>query len=313
VRVATLKRGVLEKSVVAYGTLGAPASATRVLSLPMEVDVRAVRLAIGMPVGPDTVICEVGLTPDSQSARKEAIAARDGAKAALSQAQERLGLHLATATDVQQAEQALALAEPKAAMWSDRPDALIDVRAGVAGVLTELDAQVGKIVPSGAALAEVSGRQLEVRLGCEPADAIRIVPDQPVQVVVPRRPDLPALAGHVLAVSRSITPESRLQDAVVGVDSATDELPMGEIVTGRLRLPLPEAWVIPRDALVLGEQPAVFTIVDGKAARHLVLVVGVVGAECAITAADLKPSDRIIVQGSYEVEDGMAVAIESGP
>ena len=316
VRVTALKRGVLERSVIALGVLTIPAPATHVVSQPMETIAHELRVSVGTAVTPDTVICEVSLTAEAVSIRAQALAARDTARASLTQAKERLALHLATAAEIQQAQQALAQAEPTAAMWEHREDGMQEVRAGMTGVVAKLDIQAGQVVASGAPMAEIAGPQREIRFGCEPGDAARIPVGQAIRVSAPRRPDLPPVTGRVAAISSTLTPETRLQDLIVHLDDTatafTANLPVGESVAGEIRFPLPEAWIVPRDAVVVEEhEGAVFTVIDGKAVRHPVSLLGSVGSESAVSAEDLKPDDAVIVQGNYEVEDGMRVAVEA--
>jgi hypothetical protein len=150
---------------------------------------------------------------------------------------------------------------------------------------------------------------LEVRLGLAPEQARAIAPGQRVLLRPARAPETPPLELTVVALASQLTAETRLRDAVVAIPDGAG-LVAGEYLTAELPLRAARALVVPRAALVQGDDGfAVFTVHDGKAARHVVTVTAESQTLAALAGAGLAIGDQVVVEGAAELSDGMAVAI----
>ena len=83
-------------------------------------------------------------------------------------------------------------------------------------------------------------------------------------------------------------------------------------VSGRIVKARQTALLAPREVVLSEEAGAhvLFTVKDGKAVKHAVKLGLEDDRNVQIVAEDLHAGDTIIVTGSYELEDGMAVTIQ---
>jgi len=82
-------------------------------------------------------------------------------------------------------------------------------------------------------------------------------------------------------------------------------------VRGRATVGEKQALVVPRAAVLPEEQKHIlFTLKDGKAVKHTVET-GIENDEVVeIAGGEIKPGEPVIIEGHYELQDGMAVEIE---
>jgi multidrug efflux pump subunit AcrA (membrane-fusion protein) len=57
------------------------------------------------------------------------------------------------------------------------------------------------------------------------------------------------------------------------------------------------------------DQQALYTIKAGKAKKHVVQIGIAAGEKLEVTAPDLSVGDSVVVQGNYELSDGMDVQV----
>ena len=92
-----------------------------------------------------------------------------------------------------------------------------------------------------------------------------------------------------------------------------DDLPLETAVNAVIEGEQKDALVVPRNAALPSEQGTyeLFTVKDGKAAKHEVTIGIQSGNEVEVKAEDLKAGDPVIVQGNYALQDKMQVSVES--
>ena len=229
-------------------------------------------------------------------------------------------LHLATIEKVEatpevlQAEQDLALAQLQMENLKKLGIDNAKVACEIAGVVNNLIAQEGQIVPAGGPLVELAEeKRIEVRLGVEPDDAADLQANQPVRVFSVRDGEAKPIEGRVRMITRRVNPASRLVDVFVALP-ADAKLLLETYVRGEAVVDSRQALVVPRAAVLPGEEKHVlYTIKDEKAVKREVETGLEDDAQVEILGDAIKAGEAVVVEGNYELQDGMAVKVETEP
>ena len=311
VKVAPLRRGRVEGSLTAFGTVLAAPDRVRIIVAPFPCRIRNLLVTTGQAVKAGTPVIEIEPSPDAQlelsQARQEAQAAGDEVKLV----EQRLGMQLATRQDQSQAQQRLRAAQIHLQSLVSRgqpsPRTLV-TEAG--GVISRLDAQKGQIVPADQVLVEMIGsEQIEVRLGGEVEDQAYLHSGQTVDLLRVNGPEQ-TFTGKVRLVTRQVNPETRLVDVFV---QPAGEFPLllNEYVQGKIVISSDESLVAPREAVLPGEGSSFLFTVAGGVARKRQVTPGLAGeAGVQVTGEGLAEGQLVVVQGNSELEDGMSVVVE---
>jgi multidrug efflux pump subunit AcrA (membrane-fusion protein) len=271
---------------------------------------------------------------------QEARGVKNSAAKILAQTQRRMEMKLATTQEVLQAQQELESAQLKldglekqeatAEVLQAQQDlqaaklqlesleklgiGAAQVKCETAGVVNNLIAQEGQIVPAGGPLVELAEeKRIEVRLGVEPGDATQLQPNQPVRIRSVRDGETKPIEGRVRMVTRRVNPASRLVDVFVALP-ADARLLLESYVRGEAVVDSRQALVVPRAAVLPEEDKhIVFTLKDGKAVEHEVKTGLEDDEQVEVLGDALKAGEMVVVEGNYELEDGMAATLETAP
>jgi len=246
-----------------------------------------------------------------------------GTSQELVQAQQELDkakLHLATIEKVEttpevlQAEQDLALARLQLENLKKLGIDNAKVACEISGIINNLVAQEGQIVPAGGPLVELAEeKRIEVRLGVDPGDAAELQAGQAVRIFPVRGSETKPVEGRVRMITRRVNPASRLVDVFVALPAGAMLL-LETYVRGEGVLDSRQALVVPRAAVLPDEEKHVlYTIKDGKAVKHEVETGLEDDTQVEIVGDAVKAGEAVIVEGNYELEDGMAVRLETEP
>jgi len=315
VAVVPIKNGTVTRAVEAYGSVVPAPGALFTLSVPFDCRVDQLLVSEGQAVSKGTLLLSVSGSPDAKlalaQARIEAMAAHD----TLKQVQERHDLKLADDATLAQTRGIADAAEARLKSLQARLlDGLHELRSPADGVLYHLPFSRGAMVPAGTSLADVvDASHLEARFGVEPSERGRFAPGSTIALEVVDGGGAVPVVGRIRAVSTAINPATRLVDVYVALPQGSG-LALGAYMKGSFTaasatgLVVPYAAVLPEDAGFV-----LFTVKDGKAVRHGVTVASENGKEAAVAGADLAAGDLAVVSGNYELQDGMAVRVESAP
>jgi membrane fusion protein (multidrug efflux system) len=314
VEVIPLKHGVISETVKAYGSVIAEAGNVQSQSVPFEARVVRVLVTPGQSVEPGAELIQLEASADALIALQEAKNAVEGATNDLKQVQQRFADHLATNQELSTAQQALQTAKLKRQSLTERGVGESNtLKAKSAGIVSKVDVQEGQIISAGAPLVELAmGNRLEVRLGVEPADAQALKVGQPVKL---RRIDgvapAEAIEGRIRSIGRRVDPATRMLDVLVSLPDNANLL-LDSFIVAELTRASADALIIPREAALPGEnaEATIFTVRDGKAAKHAVHLGLQNDQEVQVIANDLKPAESVVVSGNYLLEDGMAVEVK---
>jgi len=315
VKLAPLKREPIVQTIQAYGTVKESPNGIQTLVAPYECRVRRIDIVAGQQVSVGDLLLEIEPSPDSVLLMKMARNALESATKNLSNTQERAELKLVTAQEVLQAQQPVQETRLKVSSLESRglgQDGKI--AASGPGIVSKLDVQPGALVAAGNALVELStAGNWEARLGVEPADVPAIKAGQSVWLETVARAIPTPLKGQVRVIARNVDPVTGLVDITVALAS-TEGLLLGDYVKAKIEIASKEALAAPRSALLpRGDRYAIFTVKDGHAVNHIVRSGLKNGARIEVIGGDLRPGDQVVMQGNYELADGVPVREETSP
>lgn len=315
VAVVPIKEGTVTRAVEAYGSVVPAPGALFTLSVPFDCQVEKVPVSEGQAVSKGTLLLSVTGSPDAKLALDQARSDATAARETLRQAEARQALKLADAATLAQARGAAEGAEARVKSLQDRHlDGLHDLRAPADGVVYRLAVARGAVVPAGTPMADVAdGGRLEARFGLEPSERGRFAPGSAVALQAVDGGGAAPVVGRIRAVSPAINPATRLVDAYVALPKGSG-LALGAYLKASFTAASAEGLTVPYTAVLPGEAGFVlFTVKDGKAVRHVVTVTAENGEEATVSGAGLAAGDLAVVSGNYELQDGMAVAMEPSP
>lgn len=312
VKVALLKKGTISQSIVAYGTVIPAPGAVEVLSVPYESQVMKVFVSPGEQVSPGDLLVQMAPNPDTRLKVEMAKTAYKMAKARLDEIDKKQRLKLATNDEVFSAQQAFSDADLQLKNYQKmNATGPQEIRADRAGIVDNIYAHEGAVMPSGGPLVDVvAGGALEVRLGGEPEEVDHLKTGQTVLLTPVNRPSISAVNGRIRTISRSINTSTRLIDIFVGVDASAQVL-LNEYVRGEITVAAAEGFIVPRSAILRsGDQYRLFTVKDNRAIQHIVQM-GIENAnEIQVFGEDITPGDPVVILGNYELADKMTVKVE---
>jgi RND family efflux transporter MFP subunit len=309
VTVAAVRAGPVSRTVEAYGFIAGAAAATRTISVARDVIVQDVLVTSGQPVVAGAPLVAVGDTPASGLAYRQAADAAAYAQRDLARVQRLYQQQLAANDQLIAAQKALADAQASLAAQTAAGGghARQVVLSPIAGVVGQVSAARGQQIAAGGALAVVvASGGLVAQLGVEPNRAAQLASGQPVRLVSALDPNT-AVDSRLTMVGRAVDPATHL--IAVSAPAESPGLPLGVAVRGEIAVATAQGLTVPRASVVYDEDGAhVFVVQMGKA--HLVRVATgpEAGDQIAVTG-ELKAGDPVVVEGAYQLQDGLAVRL----
>ncbi len=311
VSVAPLKMAGLATDIMVYGDVIPAPGAIQVVSVPYEIRVRRVMVSERQKISAGEDLLEIESSPNSLLELEQAQNARDIAGQKLGHVRELFALKLATNAQILEAQEASRQAALRLESLKKRGvDGKRIIRSQEAGLIGKVHIQEGAIVPAGNPLVEIIAQdRLEVRLGVEPGDASRLVSGQSVRLSYVDVPDSGETIGRIRKISRAVNPATRLLDVFVSLPRSAGYL-LGEYILGRIRIASSYGLVVPRSAVLPeGGRHVLFTVSNGHAVKHVVRVIRESDRDAQVSGPGLKPGDQAVIEGNYELNDGMRVRI----
>jgi membrane fusion protein (multidrug efflux system) len=316
VQTAPIREGVMTEYITSYGAVIPAPGALQSVSVPFESQVVKIMVSNGQKVNRGNSLLEIKPSPDTRLQLEQAQQNLETARQTLKDMEGRFALKLATNDQLLKARLNLRQAQLRVESMKKRgigsPHTL---SAPVSGLIKKVFVQEGAIVGAGQPLAEIVGQdRLEVRLGLEPDDIARVKDRQPVAITRVNVPALAPVTGHVRKVSYGVNPSTRLVDVFVSLPSTANFL-LDESVTGKIAVASARGLIVPRSAVLPAGQDAytLFTIQDGRAVKHLVRVNLQNDKEVQLQDGGLRVGEPVVVEGNYELKDGMAVKVQEAP
>lgn len=315
VKTAAVRSGTLTEDISVYGQVIPAPGAIHTVSVPYECQVVKIMVNSGQMISLKEPLLEIEPSPDSRLKLQQAQNTLRLTRERYQHIQELFKLKLATNAQMLQVEQDFRQAQLDLDSLTGRGiDGRTTLSPGVAGLIDTVHVQEGAIVPAGDPLVEiVAGNRMEVRLGVEAEDIDKIRIRQPVAISYVNIPGTRVFHGRIRQISRSVTPATRLVSVFVTVPAAADFL-LGEYVLGRITIASSHGVIVPRSAVLPKDgRYHLFTIQNNRAVEHVVSIGLENQQNMEVLSSGLRPGDRVVILGNYELEDGMRVNVEATP
>ncbi len=309
VKTVALRRGRIAESLLAYGLVVARVGSVRNVAVPFQSQVLRILVADGQKVRRNEPLVQLEAAPSEMLALAEARSGRISAAQQLSTTQQKFNLHLTPRQRLLAAQQTLLLARLKFRNLLSRGiGGPRIIKAPSGGVVAAILSGSGQIVlPGGPILQLVSSHNIQVQLGIEPADSVRIHRGQPVALTPVDEPLSRPIVGTVSLITRRVNSDTRLVNVLVTPEPGSGLL-LGQYIQGRLTLASTVGLIAPRAAVLpVGAREILFTVRHGRAVLHHVRV-GLANAdELQVIGAGLSAGQPVVTVGNAELTDGMAV------
>lgn len=182
------------------------------------------------------------------------------------------------------------------------------IAAPILGTVTAVSVAEGDRVAQNAKILSMTPVDtLAVLLGVEPEDVKKVQVGLRM-TLTPAFDSNAKYSGKVSALNEVIDPQTRLVDVLVDIDdSGSRPLLIGTMMRGEIELRRERTLAVPRAAVLYDAQgPYVFTVQDGQAHR-VPIKPGLDGNGVIGVTGPIKAGDTVVVQGNYELGDGMKV------
>lgn len=296
-----------------FGTVQPDPNATLAVNAPYAAIVGQLFVRPGEPVTKGQKLVALETAPAQAAAFAQAKAAVAYAKGELAREQHLLHQQLATHAQVAQAQTALTDAETKldALQKIGAGQARTVLRAPAAATVSTVTADAGQRLAQGASILTLAPQDaLIVRLGVEPERAGAVRPGMAVTLRDVLDPG-EVRAGKVAAISAVVDPKTRLRDILVQIapgSPAVDPPPTaGTFVRGSIVLAHAHVLAVPREAILMDQTGKYLFVVRGGQAHRVDVTTGLESGDLVAITGDVHAGDQVVVQGNYELTEGMAV------
>ncbi len=309
VKTVPVRRQSISASVVAYGTVVARASSIRNVAVPFNAQVLRILVAGGQHVRKGEPLLQLESTSSELLRLAQAQSSALSAEEQLSEVKQKFALHLATRQSLLAARQALKLAQLNLTNLKTLGiggPRLIKAPAG--GVVSKILSGPGQIVLPGAPLLQlVSSRNIEVQLGLEPEDSIKVRRGQTVTLLPVGEQSTQRIVGKISLITQRVNPLTRLVDVFVTPQMHSGLL-LGQYVEGKLIIAKATGLVVPRAAVLpAGNVQELFTVRNGRAILHRVRIGLANTRYVQVLGSSVVEGEPAVIVGNAELTNGMAV------
>jgi membrane fusion protein, multidrug efflux system len=312
VSVVPAERQSVERDLVAYGAVEPSGDGMSSVTLSYDCIVESVIATVGSRVSKGSTLLVINPSPDARLQLESARSLAALATRSLVSSRQRYDLRLGTQDDLRVAEQGAEDAKLKLESLERRglADGDHPLVAPADGILVKMDAVPGASIPAGTSIASVArSDSLGARLGIEPSDSANVRPGQRVTLTSLSRQDSRIIESQVASVGVVADAGTGTLDVRVPLPKGGDWYP-GEHIEAHFEVERRIAMVVPSGAILPeGGADVVYTIKGGKAVRHVVQSGIHSGNVVEISHSDIVPGDAVVVQGNYELSDGMDVSL----
>lgn len=231
---------------------------------------------------------------------------------ALLQAASQGGLQVAAKAEDARAKQALVSGKQADLSGARIATALSELRASLSGIITRRNLNVGDLADPATPVLEITdANALNLLANLPSENGIALRAGQSAHVTAESAPGR-VFPAQVVSVGQ-IDPQSGLMAVRVAVSNPGHALRIGALASCDIVLSRrPLAVAVPRQAVITRDgKPVVFTMSDGKAHQHEVKT-GVENGALMEIRSGVKPGERVIRLGQYELEDDAAVREAGG-
>jgi RND family efflux transporter MFP subunit len=190
-----------------------------------------------------------------------------------------------------------------------------ELRAGVAGVITERQLEIGQVVQAAQpAFTLAQDGERDAVFDVSESMFLCDVDRGPVLLALVSDPSIAAI-GHVREVSPAVDQKSLTVKVKVTIENPPAAMTLGSAVAGTARLKPSARITLPWTALMAtGSEPAVW-VVDPATAIVAMRPVTIANHEAGLVVIEqgLKPGDRVVVDGGKLLSSGQFVSYDKDP
>lgn len=310
VSVQPLKDEILQSKTVGFGKVQARPADVVSVDAPHDSIVSKVFVRPGEIVKQGNPLAALTATATTQEAYGKAQTAADFANAKLKRMQFLWSKRDITLPKLEQAQ--IAAKDAQAALQalkkvgSQKQEETVN--ALVSGTVTAVSVSEGDHIQQNAKILSLSpGSSLAVLLGVEPAEAVKVQRGMSVTLSPATALDK-TISGKVSAVNAVLDQQTRLVDVLVDIEpGAGDPQPIGTYMRGEITLKREQTLAVPRSAILYDKKGAYIFVVNQGRAHRLTIVPGLESGDLVAVKGAVKSGDSIVIQGNYELTDGMRV------
>ncbi|MEJ0092837.1 MAG: efflux RND transporter periplasmic adaptor subunit [Methylocella sp.] len=302
----TPQRGSLPDIVIGYGTAGPALDSSMTISLQIQGRVTRFFVTPGEAVQARQPLLDFAVSQSTLGNYQQAQTALSIARINSARLQQLVQQQLATKDQLTQADKAVADAQTNldtlTRSGANKPNFAIE--APFEGIVSAISIAQGDTVAQGAPMMTLMRADgLVVSVGIEPAQRLRLKLGDPVRLEPLTSGGEPS-DGTVARINGLLNPRTHLVDAEI---SSGGKLLPGAAFRASITVGHFEGFVVPRDAVLTDAQgEAVYQVAAAKARRVGVTVVGSNARQSVVTGA-INPTLPIVVEGNYQLSDGIAV------
>ncbi len=312
VRVAPLTRHMLTENLEGYGIVSAATGNETGIALPRAGRLLRLEVTTGQVVKKGDKLFEFGTATADSLAYQQAHSAQQLAHRDLQRTESMFSQKLVTAAQLDTARKALRDAEDALAAQVRLGSAktVEQMNAPYDGVVMAVSANQGDFLAAGAALLRLqkAGPQ-QVQIGVEPEDALRVATGMPVRIVSVFNPAISVMA-KVSGIHGALDQQTRLIAITVKLDKGTVHFFPGTRVRGEITIARQNLPAVPRAAVLSDAKGSYLFQVENGKAKRVAVVTGLESKGVVAVSGTFNPALPVVIQGNYELSDGMAVREE---
>lgn len=300
------RQGTLPERVTAYGVARPAFDAAATISQQVDGQVTAIAVTPGEIVRMGDKLLDFRPSPSAISLYRQAVTTLDTARATRARTAQLLAGHLATRDQLAQADKAVtdAAASLDALRLQGAGDAQTTVTAPFDGIVETVPVAQGvRVAPGTPLLTLIARNGLVVTVGVDPAEIHSIRAGETAELT--RLSGGEPLAGRVIRVDGVLNPLTRMVDADISVPP--DEVLSGEAFAAHIQVRLLKGWLVPHAAVLSDASGAwVFQVAGGHGVR-VGVTVEVNNGDTDLVTGNIEPGNALVVDGAWQLTDGMAV------
>lgn len=309
VKTKALIKQVLVRKIDAYGSVSAATGAVENVSFPRNIQLVRLLVTPGQVVHSGDALLETVTDAGTSATYQQALSAEALAKSELSRTEDLVTQQLATQSQLAAARKALQDAEAALAAQNKLGAGVSHqvFKAPFDALVASISAQQGDRVQAGAIILQLSrSGALKAILGVEPGDVSQIRVGMRVNIS-PIFGKQESLQATVTQINGAINAQTRLVDIAVSFKKSSNSLLPGMQVRGQIVIDNKELWTIPSSAVLQDAKGSYLYQVKDQHAQRINVIksdgdAGNVGVE-----GDFNTKYKVVIEGNYELQDGMAV------
>jgi len=311
VKVANVEEKTMGENLMSFGVLDPDPDQILSLSLSKSGLINRVWVRLGQRIKRGDKLLEIITSPEARMQFLQAQTTVDFAARELHRSKTMMAEQLATKATLAVAEKtfrdAKSTLEALRKRGYDRANEIL--YASMDGIIIRLDVSQGQRVSADTiAMLIATENRLIVRLGVEPEDLRKIQPGFPVTITSVFVPEI-KVASTIREIHAIINPNTHMVEVLAPIpDEWVDKLILGSRVIGHIHLPKKLTMVVPRSAVLSGDNSVSYLFkAQGGTAKYITVRTGMESDNFIEVTGALKKGDSVVISGNYELRDGMAI------